>query len=80
MIVVGETPSGGTEAEVSRGSYKLPEGISIDIPTGRFTLPDGSIFLEGKGVQPTLRIPVTRETILGTGDAVLDAAIKAVME
>ncbi|MEK7327870.1 MAG: S41 family peptidase, partial [Chloroflexota bacterium] len=46
-IVVGAYPSGGIFADVLRGQYVLPEGISIQIPTERFTNPDGSLFLEG---------------------------------
>ncbi|HEU5103932.1 MAG TPA: S41 family peptidase, partial [Roseiflexaceae bacterium] len=54
MIVVGQYPTGGVEAEVARGEFQLPEGITVRFPTGRMTLPDGSLFLEGQGVQPTL--------------------------
>jgi C-terminal processing protease CtpA/Prc len=79
MIVVGQYPSAGVEAEVGRGQYKLPEGLSLQVPTGRFVLPDGSIFLEGKGVVPTLRVPINRDTVLSDQDAVLKAAAQAVM-
>ncbi len=57
MVVVGQYPTSGVEAETARGSFNLPEGFSVTVPTGRFILPDGSIFLEGQGVPPTLRIP-----------------------
>jgi C-terminal processing protease CtpA/Prc len=80
MVVVGETPTGGVEAETARGSFKLPEGFSVTVPTGRFTLPDGSIFLEGQGVPPTLRIPVDEKTALATDDIVLQAGIDAVLQ
>jgi hypothetical protein len=73
MKVVGMTPSAGTEGEVARGEFKMPEGMSMQFPTGRFTLPDGSIFLEGTGVQPTVKVPITAETVLSP-DAVLKAA------
>jgi C-terminal processing protease CtpA/Prc len=71
MEVVGHRPTAGTEAEVSRGRYNLPEGLSLQIPTGRFVLPDGSIFLEGEGVAPTVRVPVNEETMLSDSDPVL---------
>ncbi len=29
MMVFGETPSAGVEAEVGRGQFSLPEGISL---------------------------------------------------
>jgi C-terminal processing protease CtpA/Prc len=80
MIVVGQYPTGGVEAETARGSFNLPEGFSVTVPTGRFILPDGSIFLEGQGVPPTLRIPVDGTTALASDDIVLQAGIDAVLQ
>ncbi len=76
MVVVGEHPTAGTEAEVSRGQFELPEGMAMQFPTGRFVLPDGSIFLEGVGVEPTARVPVTEETVLANQDPVLIWAVQ----
>ncbi len=78
MIVVGQYPTAGVEAEVSRGQFLLPAGLSMQIPTGRFVLPDGSIFLEGQGVQPTVKVPIDRSTVLSQNDVVLQRAIQAV--
>ncbi len=75
--VVGMFPTGGVEAEVARGQFELPAGLSLQAPTGRFTLPDGSLFLEGQGVQPTLRVPITAENVLSNEDVVLRAAEEA---
>jgi len=75
--VVGMFPTGGVEAEVARGQFQLPAGLSLQAPTGRFTLPDGSLFLEGQGVQPTLRVPITAENVLSNEDVVLRAAEEA---
>lgn len=80
MVVMGQFPTAGVEAETARGQFKLPGEIELTIPTGRFTLPDGSIFLEGKGVQPTKRIPITRETVLNSEDVVLKAAEQEILE
>jgi len=80
MVVVGQYPTGGVEAETARGSFNLPEGFSVTVPTGRFVLPDGSIFLEGQGVPPTLRIPVDGKTALASDDIVLQAGIDAVLQ
>jgi C-terminal processing protease CtpA/Prc len=74
MIVVGQYPSGGVEADVARGMYKLPEDISLQFPAGRLTLPDGSLFLEGTGVQPTVRVPIDEKSVLSRDDVVLKAA------
>lgn len=79
MVVIGETPSAGVEAETARGNFTLPGGIEFTVPTGRFTNPDGSLFLEGQGVVPSILVPVTEESVLGQLDAVLEAAIKAVL-
>ncbi len=74
MIVVGQYPTGGVEAEVARGQFELPEGIKLQFPTGRIVLPDGSLFLEGKGVQPTERVPIDEKSVLSSDDVVLKAA------
>jgi len=76
LTVIGETPTAGTEAEVSRGQFKLPEGFSVRIPTGRFVLADGSIFLEGVGVQPDDVVPVTEDTVLNTSDPLIRRALQ----
>lgn len=80
MIVAGQYPTAGVEAETARGQFNLPEGFSLTVPTGRFTLPDGSVFLEGQGVQPTLKVPVDEKTALSTEDVVLQAGIEAVLQ
>jgi C-terminal processing protease CtpA/Prc len=77
-VVVGMYPSAGVEAEVSRGQFLLPDGMNMQIPTGRFINPDGSLFLEGVGVQPSVRIPITPENVLSTDDVELKAAEAAV--
>lgn len=80
ILVVGQYPTGGVEAEVARGQFVLPENMSLQVPTGRFTLPDGSIFLEGVGVAPTLKVPINAENVLSNEDVVLKAAEKALQE
>ncbi|MFN8413494.1 MAG: S41 family peptidase [Anaerolineales bacterium] len=80
IVVVGQTPTAGVEAETARGQFKMPEGFELTIPTGRMTLPDGSLFLEGQGVQPTLRVPVDATTAYASEDVVLQAGIDAVLK
>lgn len=81
MIVMGQSPTAGVEAEVARGQFTLPEGITLQVPTGRFTLPDGSIFLEGVGVQPTVRIPVDYDNVMAglESDVVFLAAAREIL-
>jgi len=73
MIVLGQYPTAGVEAEVARGQFQMPEGISLQIPTGRF-VKNGEIFLEGKGVEPTVRIPIDENTVSVEEDVVLQRA------
>jgi C-terminal processing protease CtpA/Prc len=79
MMVVGQYPTAGAEAEVSRGQFMLPEGMSLQVPFGRFVLPDGSIFLEGQGVKPTIKVPIDSSNAASTDDVVLNAAVQAVL-
>jgi C-terminal processing protease CtpA/Prc len=79
MIVVGQYPTSGTFADVAKGQFSMPEGISLQVPTTRFTNPDGSLFLEGTGVAPTSKVPVDETTVFSTDDVVLKAAIQAVL-
>ena len=79
MVVMGQFPTAGVEAETARGEFLLPEDIKVNIPTGRFTLPDGSIFLEGQGVQPTINLPVDRDSLLSSQDSVLLSAYEFIV-
>jgi C-terminal processing protease CtpA/Prc len=79
-IVVGQSPSAGVEAEVAQGQYQLPEDIWLQVPTGRYVLPDGTLFLEGAGVAPTVRVPIDTAALLSENDVVLQAAEKALLE
>lgn len=79
-IVVGQYPTAGVEAEVARGAFELPAGIHIQLPTGRYVLPNGELFLEGEGVAPTLRVPVNKQTVLSDDDEVLNTAEQALMK
>ncbi|HWQ46365.1 MAG TPA: S41 family peptidase [Longilinea sp.] len=79
MTVVGYYPSSGVEAEVARGQFLLPEGMSMQVPTGRFVTEDGSIFIEGVGIQPDIVVPVTEENALSTEDVELAVAEQAVL-
>ena len=77
--VVGHAPTAGAFGEVGRGQYGLPGGFSLQFPTGRPETPDGKVLIEGEGVVPDVIVPVTVDSALGRSDAVLDAAVKAVL-
>ena len=72
--VIGQYPSAGTYADATRGQFLLPEGFKLQIPTGRFVLPDGSLLIEGQGIPLTIRVLVDEATVLSATDAVLEAA------
>jgi len=78
--VVGMFPTSSMFGEVSRGQFSMPEGFSMQFPTGRTILPDGSLFLEGTGVRPTLQVPITLETVTSTDDIVLQFGERAVLQ
>ena len=78
-IVVGYYSSGGVFADVGRGQVSLPEGMSLQFSTDRKVNPDGSLFLEGTGAVPTVRVPLTLENLLSTEDVVLLAAEDALL-
>jgi len=78
-IVVGYYPTNGIFADVARGDYRLPEGFSAQFSAMRTVLPDGSLLIEGKGVEPTLRVPITAEGLLSGQDVELQAAEQAIL-
>lgn len=80
VIVVGHYPSAGAYGEVGQGQYNLPDELTIQFPTGRYETPDGELAIEGVGVIPDITVPVTAESALGQEDAVLQAAIEALLE
>jgi C-terminal processing protease CtpA/Prc len=76
-IAVGNYPTAGAFGEVGRGQYKLPNDLALQFPTGRSETPSGKLFLEGKGITPDVTVPVTSDSVLGTTDTVLNAAVQA---
>jgi carboxyl-terminal processing protease len=79
-IIVGHTASAGAFGEVGMGQYKLPDDLNMQFPTGRSITPDGKLVIEGVGVVPDVLVPVTADSALGKVDAVLQAAIQAVLD
>ncbi len=80
VTVIGQYPTAGVVSDITRGGFLLPEGFLLQIPTGRYVLPDGSLFLEGQGVSPTVRVPVDEATVLSNEDAVLNAAERFILD
>jgi C-terminal processing protease CtpA/Prc len=73
-VVVGHYPSAGVYAAVVPDEYRMPDGLTLQFSKWRYTLPDGSLFLEGQGVVPGVEVPVTEASLLGDEDVELAAA------
>lgn len=77
-VVVGQYPSEGAGGSVEQ--FLMPENLSVQLTIGRAVDAQGDIHLEGKGVVPTVKVPVTAEILKKQADGedvVLDAAITA---
>jgi C-terminal processing protease CtpA/Prc len=75
--VVGQYPSAGLGGSVE--DFAMPEGMSIRMTIGRAVDAEGNIHIEGIGVVPDIRVPVTEATVLNGGrDVILDAALGAI--
>lgn len=76
--VVGEYPSEGAGGSVE--AFYMPEKIYCQLTIGRAVDAQGNIHLEGKGVVPTVKVPVTAQTLQKEAageDVVLAAAESA---
>lgn len=74
-LIVGSSRTAGVEAEVR--FWALPDGLQFYAPLGLYRYPDGELFIEGTGLAPNLRVPVTRESLLSPEDEVMEAAVSA---
>ena len=73
--VIGHYPTGGLGGSIK--SIKMPDEEYFTFTIGRAVDADGQIHIEGKGVPPTLEVPVIAENLLADEDedVLLDAAI-----
>ena len=71
--IVGQYPTQGLGGSVE--AFFMPEGEVLQFTTGRAVNDEGEIHIEGIGVVPTVKVPVTEETLFSEGDPVLEAAI-----
>jgi len=80
-IIVGQYPTDGAGGSVEQ--FLMPEGIYTQITIGRAVDAKGEIHLEGKGVVPTVKVPVTAETLQKQAngeDVILEAAEEALSQ
>ena len=77
-LIVGQYPSGGLGGGVN--DFLMPEAVSIRFTVGRELDVNGEVHIEGKGVAPTVKVPVTEETLFAEGDVILEYAENALTE
>ncbi len=79
--VVGQYPSDGAGGGVE--AFLMPEDTYVQMTVSREMDAEGNIHLEGIGVVPDVRVPVTVENFareLAGEDVILDAAVRVISE
>lgn len=71
--IVGHYPTAGLGGSVV--PIAMPEGLTFSYTNTRSLDSEGNINIEGIGVIPSVRVPVTEETLFGNNDAVLQAGV-----
>jgi C-terminal processing protease CtpA/Prc len=72
--IIGQYATAGLGGGVT--DALMPLGIFFRMTVARALDMDGEIHIEGKGVQPTVQVPVTEETLFSDGDPILEAAVE----
>jgi len=72
--IVGQYPTAGLGGSVTEAL--MPLDVYFRMTIGRALDMDGEIHIEGKGVPPTVQVPVTEETLFSDGDPILEAALE----
>jgi len=72
--IIGYTPTAGLGGSVV--PIAMPDGLSFNYTNSRSLGADGQINIEGKGVPPTVRVPMTEATVFADYDVPLDAALR----
>jgi C-terminal processing protease CtpA/Prc len=72
--IVGQYATAGLGGSVA--DFRMPEGQFIRFTIGRAVDMNGEIHIEGKGVTPTIRVPVDEATLFDPGDPILEAGIR----
>ncbi len=79
--IVGQYPSDGAGGSVEQ--FIMPENVTVQMTIGRAVDAEGDIHLEGKGVVPDVKVPVTFETLqrIANGeDVILETAVQVVSQ
>jgi C-terminal processing protease CtpA/Prc len=71
--IVGQYPTAGLGGSVV--PIALPDDTRFSYTNTRSLGTEGEINIEGLGIAPTIRVPVTEETLFAENDVILDAAL-----
>jgi C-terminal processing protease CtpA/Prc len=71
--IVGQYPTAGLGGSIE--DFRMPLNMTIRFTVGRSVDIDHNIHIEGVGVAPTVRVPVTKEALLSDHDPVLEYAV-----
>ena len=80
-VIVGQYPTNGAGGSVEQ--FLMPEELYVQMTIGRAVDTGGEIHIEGTGVVPEVRVPVTLETLERTAsgeDVILEAAEDALSQ
>ncbi len=72
--IIGHYPTAGLGGGVEE--FKMPGEEFIRFTIARAVDSNGEIHIEGRGIAPTIRVPITEEALVGDRDVLLDAAIE----
>lgn len=70
--IIGHYPTAGLGGGIE--DFLMPDGVTVRMTVVRSTDSEGNIHIEGTGVPPTIRIPVTRDVLFATDDILLQEA------
>jgi hypothetical protein len=80
-IIVGQYPTAGAGGGVE--AFLMPENTYVQLTVSRQMDADGNVHIEGGGVAPDARVPVTVESIQREqdgDDVILEAAVKVISQ
>lgn len=64
--IVGEYPTEGAGGSIE--AFTMPENLYCQLTIGRAVDPSGNVHIEGKGIIPTVKVPVTLDTLQKEAD------------
>jgi C-terminal processing protease CtpA/Prc len=70
--IVGQYPTAGLGG--GQEAFVMPGGVVLQFSAVRPVDMEGSVIIEGTGIEPTVRVPVDEETLFSDSDPILDAA------